>query len=33
MAEAVAVLVYGMVVPQAARRYLNAFLEGRMLGL
>jgi len=33
MAEAVAVLVKGMVVPQEARRYLNAVLVGRTNGL
>ena len=31
MAEAVAVLVFGTLVPQAARRYLNAVLLGRTL--
>jgi len=33
MAEAVAFLVNGTLVPQAARRYLNAVLLGRTLGL
>jgi len=29
MAEAVAVLSYGMVEPEGARRYLSAVLDGR----